>query len=86
MAGLPGHSRGEIAARTLRGDGIDARLLQLDVTDGASVSNAVKTVESESGCLDVLVNNAGLMFVSPSSLAEESIDEMQQMFDTNVLG
>ena len=26
------------------------------------------------------------MFGSPSSLAEESIDEMQHMFDTNVLG
>ncbi|MDR6433381.1 SDR family oxidoreductase [Brucella pseudogrignonensis] len=79
-------SRGEIAARTLRADGIDARPLQLDVTDGASVSNAAKTLQSETDHLDVLVNNAGLMFGSPSSLAEESIDEMQHMFDTNVLG
>lgn len=79
-------SRGEKAARELCDDGIDAHPVQLDVTNGASVSNAVKTVESEIGRLDVLVNNAGLMFGSPSSVAEESIDEMQRMFNTNVLG
>ncbi|KIP97641.1 short-chain dehydrogenase [Agrobacterium tumefaciens] len=79
-------SRGELAACELRGDGIDARALQLDVTDDASVSSAAKTVESEVGRLDVLVNNAGLMFGPPPSLAEESIDEMQRMFTTNVFG
>jgi NAD(P)-dependent dehydrogenase (short-subunit alcohol dehydrogenase family) len=79
-------SRGELAARELRGIGIDARAVLLDVTDGASVSNAAQIVESEMGRLDVLVNNAGLMFGPPPSLAEESIDEMQRMFDTNVFG
>lgn len=79
-------SRAEIAVRALRDDGIDARLVQLDVTDGDSVANAVKTIESEIGRLDVLINNAGLMFGSPFSPAEETIGEMQQMFDTNVLG
>lgn len=79
-------SRGEMAARELRGSGIDARAVQIDVTDGVSVANAAKTVESEMGRLDVLVNNAGLMFDPPPSLAEESIDEMQRMFDTNVFG
>jgi len=79
-------SRGEVAARELRDDGVDARTLQLDVTDAASVSKAVETVGSSSGHLDVLVNNAGLMFGPPPSLAEESIDEMQRMFETNVFG
>lgn len=79
-------SRGDTAARELRGGGIDARAVQLDVTDAASVSSAAQTVESETGRLDVLINNAGLMFGPPPSLAEEAINEMQQMFDTNVFG
>lgn len=79
-------ARGEMAAREFRGIGIDARAVQLDVTDGASVSNAAKTIGSEVDHLDVLVNNAGLMFGPPPSLAEESIEEMQRMFDTNVFG
>ncbi|NSY51925.1 SDR family oxidoreductase [Agrobacterium tumefaciens] len=79
-------SRGEMAAFELRENGVDARAVQLDVTDDASASSAAKTIESEVGHLDVLVNNAGLMFGSPPSLAEESIDEIQQMFNTNVFG
>ncbi len=79
-------SRGEMAAFELRENGVAARAMQLDVTDDASASSAAKTIESEVGHLDVLVNNAGLMFGSPPSLAEESIDEIQQMFNTNVFG
>lgn len=79
-------SRGEAAAQDLRSEGIDARAIHLDVTDEASVASAVNTIDKEKGSLDVLVNNAGLMFAPPPSLAEESIDEMQQMFDTNVFG
>lgn len=79
-------SRGEAAAQDLRSEGIDARAIHLDVTDEASVASAVNTIDKEKGSLDVLVNNAGLMFAPPPSIAEESIDEMQQMFDTNVFG
>lgn len=78
--------RGESAAKELRDAGINARALQLDVTDDTSVSGAAANVEGTAGKLDVLVNNAGLMFVPPSAIAEESIDEIRQMFDTNLFG
>jgi len=78
--------RGEAAADTLRKAGIDAHAVQLDVTDAISVAGAAATVEREAGWLDALVNNAGLMFAPPPSVAEESIDEMAQMFETNVFG
>lgn len=57
-----------MAARELCGIGIDAGAVKLDVTDRASVSLAAKTVESEMGRLEVLVNNAGLMFALPPRL------------------
>lgn len=78
--------RGDVAADTLREAGIEAHAVQLDVTDAASVAGAAATVEREAGRLDALVNNAGLMFGPPPSVAEESIDEMAQMFETNVFG
>ena len=78
--------RGDSAAGTLRKAGIDAHAVQLDVTDAVSVTSAAATVERATGRLDALVNNAGLMFAPPPSAAEESIDEMAQMFETNVFG
>lgn len=38
-------SRGEMAAFELRENGVDARAVQLDVTDDASASSAAKTIE-----------------------------------------
>lgn len=78
--------RGDAAVDTLRAENIDAHAVQLEVTDAASISAAAAILDREVGKLDVLVNNAGLMFAPPPSLAEESVDEMQQMFETNVFG
>jgi NAD(P)-dependent dehydrogenase (short-subunit alcohol dehydrogenase family) len=78
--------RGELAAETLRAESVDAHAVQLEVTDAASVSAAAAMLDREVGKLDVLVNNAGLMCPPPLSLAEESVDEMRQMFETNVFG
>ncbi|MFC4255922.1 SDR family NAD(P)-dependent oxidoreductase [Altererythrobacter xixiisoli] len=79
-------ARGEAAAEQLRQAGIAARAVQLDVTDDASVGEAARFVTQEAGRLDVLVNNAGLMFAPPPSTAQESIGDMRQMFETNVFG
>ncbi|WP_405543513.1 SDR family NAD(P)-dependent oxidoreductase [Streptomyces phaeochromogenes] len=68
--------RGEKAAATL-----GARFVQLDVTDDASVSSALATIDAAEGRLDVLVNNAGI-------LGSEAINgpEAVRVFDTNTVG
>jgi short-subunit dehydrogenase len=60
------------------------RLLELDVTDDASMSTAVNVVEQEEGAVGVLVNNAGYS----QSGAVESIpmDAVRRQFETNVFG
>ncbi len=61
-----------------------AKLLALDVTDDASMQAAVATIETESGGVDVLVNNAG--YGSYGSLEEVPIEEGRRQFEVNVFG
>ena len=59
--GARDRSRGEEAVAILRQEGLDVRLLELDVADEASVQNAAAVLAHELGSLDVLVNNAGIL-------------------------
>jgi NAD(P)-dependent dehydrogenase (short-subunit alcohol dehydrogenase family) len=59
-------------------------LVQLDVTDDASVTGAVSSVVQRAGRIDVLVNNAG--FGVFGAAEESSITQAQQLFDTNFFG
>lgn len=58
-----------------------ARLLTLDVTDGASVAAAARQV----GALDILVNNAGVGD-DPRSAPEADVDTFRRVYETNVFG
>lgn len=50
----------EASAAALRGDGLAASAIQLDVTDREAVGRAAADIMAEEGGLDVLVNNAGI--------------------------
>jgi NAD(P)-dependent dehydrogenase (short-subunit alcohol dehydrogenase family) len=76
------------SARFLRGDAQRARLaieiLQLDVTDPASVISAVQQVLQQAGAIDVLVNNAGRGSIG---VVEDYTDEeIRSVFETNFFG
>ncbi len=54
--------KGQDAARQLADAGGTVVAQQLDVTDGGSVERAVRAVAVAHGGLDVLVNNAGILY------------------------
>src|SRR4051812_6701479 len=58
--------------------------LSLDVTDTPSFEDFLRTVETELGPIDVLVNNAGIMWVGP--FEEEPEEAALRQFDVNVHG
>jgi NAD(P)-dependent dehydrogenase (short-subunit alcohol dehydrogenase family) len=95
LVGSRNFARGEEAARTIDGD---ARALQIDVTDKASIAAAARRVHDELGRLDVLVNNAAISnttkppgmsigeyakLTRPSNI---SLDEVRAVWETNVFG
>ena len=87
LVGSRTQRRGEEAVSRLQGDGIDARLLLLDVTDDASVDRAAREVEEGFGRLDILVNNAAVKLeVAPSPPSECSLAMVRDTFETNVFG
>jgi NAD(P)-dependent dehydrogenase (short-subunit alcohol dehydrogenase family) len=63
---------------------IPLKVIQLDVNDEKSVSNAIDTIVKENGRIDILVNNAG--FDLFGSLEELTIEEIKGQFETNFFG
>jgi len=65
-------------------ENLPIRINQLDVTDDVSVKDAVQAILSETGRIDVLVNNAG--YVLNGAFEDLAMDEIKTQYDTNVFG
>ncbi len=59
-------------------------MIACDVTDDASVAEAVALAHAELGRIDLLVNNAG--YAVSGAAEESSIEQVRALFDTNFLG
>lgn len=69
-------------AEALRAKGI--QVVELDVTNDASVENGVKSVLAQTGRLDVLINNAGIGSLNVSEAF--TTDQLRELYDVNVFG
>ena len=66
------------------GEGGDAHVVELDVTDHDSIKSAVAHAETEVGSIDILINNSGVS--TTQRVQDVSSDDFDYMFDTNVKG
>ena len=82
-------AQGEKALAKLRAAGVDADVLQFDITKPADYKTAYDYFDSKYGRLDILVNNAGIAAgVFPGNGPEHSASEVSQdllhkVFETN---
>ncbi len=78
--------RNALAAAELRAlaqrEQLALQIVELDITDDASVEQAITSVVETTGRLDVVVNNAGMAYVGP--LEAYTPEQVQQQFATNV--
>jgi len=58
--------------------------LTMDVTNAEQVKSAVQQAHEHFGRLDIILNNAGYSLVG--TIEESSIDDIQSLYQTNVLG
>jgi RND family efflux transporter MFP subunit len=75
-----GTVRNPQSASPIRG----VEIVRMEVTDDASVNEAVQSVEQKAGPIELLVNNAGYSFMG--ALEETSVAEARQQFETNLFG
>lgn len=68
----------------IEGRGGDAHVVELDVTDVASIKAAVAHAETEVGTLDILINNSGVS--TTQRLTDVSENDYDYVMDTNTRG
>jgi NAD(P)-dependent dehydrogenase (short-subunit alcohol dehydrogenase family) len=79
-------AKGEAAAATLRGHGLNVTAHPLDVSDPASITAARDRLQRERGVLDVLVNNAAINYDTWEDVLTADFDVVEEAFRTNTLG
>jgi NAD(P)-dependent dehydrogenase (short-subunit alcohol dehydrogenase family) len=85
LIGTRDEARGQAAAAKLEGEGIDARFVQLDVTNKETIMRAARWIEDQFGHLDILVNNAGIgeWGFKPSDV---DLAKVREVYETNLFG
>ena len=78
--------KGDEAARSLRQGSLGVVPVQLDVTDQQSIDVAKLMVEERFGKLDVLVNNAAILYDEWQRAENANLETVREAFETNTLG
>lgn len=79
-------AKGEAAAAPMIQAGLEVLPHPLDVTDTDSIQHLAQTVEQRFGHLDVLINNAGILYDTWQQASNADLAVVQEAWDTNTLG
>jgi NAD(P)-dependent dehydrogenase (short-subunit alcohol dehydrogenase family) len=89
VIGSRDQAQGDVAVEKLRAEGVDAEVLQFDITKPGDAQRAYDYFNSKYGKLDILVNNAGIAAgVFPGTGPEHSATQVEpellhKVFETN---
>lgn len=79
--------KGKAVVKELNENGFqNIKAIEIDVTNPATILAAKNIVEKEQGKLDILINNAGISNGFPEPASSTSIEDLQEVFDTNFFG
>ncbi|MGQ0833260.1 MAG: SDR family oxidoreductase [Microthrixaceae bacterium] len=84
VASMRDLSKADALMKRAADEGLAIDLVQLDVTDEASIATAVATVEERHGGIDVIVNNAGVGY--DGALETIELDRARAVLEANLWG
>jgi NAD(P)-dependent dehydrogenase (short-subunit alcohol dehydrogenase family) len=79
-------TKGKIASERLSEEGLDVTFYQLDVSDESQINRIADQVESQFGRIDVLVNNAAILYDTWQNAVNADFDTVNQAIRTNLIG
>ncbi len=79
-------AKGEAAARSLTQEGLSVFPYQLDVADQRSIDRLYANVTADFGRLDILVNNAAILYDTWQQAITADLDVVHTALETNLFG
>ena len=86
FVGARNRSAGHAAAEAIAKNGGKATFVEIDVSDNASVTDAVREFSKIADHLDALINNAGIMVDGDDAILKITDDTFRKTLETNTLG
>ena len=84
MRKLEGSRGSEQITDIAKRENLPLQVIQLDVDNDKSVSDAINTIVKDNGRIDIVINNAGYALAGP--FEETSNEEIRAQFETNFFG
>lgn len=75
-----------LTAKAQIGNSENVEVIQLDVTDENSISNAVKEIIENQDRFDILVNNAAINYDTYHDAINADLDNVRETFEANIFG
>ena len=86
LVGARNEARGALAAEEIRAEGIEVACVNVDLQDQSSILTAADTIKAQHPDLFMLINNAAIPGDMHKPGYEFSLDELRNVFETNVFG
>lgn len=79
-------TKGEVAAKQLIDKGLDVIFYQLDVSIRSNIKDIFTTIEYQFGRLDILINNAAILYDKDQSTMNADLELVNKALTTNLFG
>src|SRR5215203_123607 len=79
-------TKGEVAAKQLIERGLDVMFYELDVLNQSHMNRIIRQIEQRFGRLDVLVNNAAILYDTWQSAVNAELEIVNQALASNLFG